>query len=347
MLPTGFRLNGYSNSARATFNRSDRTMQDVEPIQSSSHRRAIMGPTAVSSFWAIVVTFLFAGCGTDHSGQAAALAEATGHGVASSESSTIGEEPLSGGASGRLTLTGSSTVAPLAAEIAKRFETEHPDVRIDVQTGGSSRGIADALTGVADLGMASRTLKSDEREQGLIGHRVAIDGVSIIVNSQNPIGGLTKAQTVQLFTGEITNWSQLGGDDAEVVVVNKADGRATLEVFLHHFELKNEQIQASVVVGDNQHGIKTVAGNPLAIGYVSIGAAQSEAEVGTPIRLVPVDGIAPTVENLASGKFNVTRPLLIVSKGEPAGLAAAFLEYAKSPAAHDLIRAQGFEIVPQ
>jgi phosphate transport system substrate-binding protein len=304
-------------------------------------RRELAGPVAVASLCAMLAAVLLSGCGPEDSGRAANGYEA------SDETSAVSDESQSAGLSGKLTLTGSSTVAPLAAEIAKRFEDEHPEVRIDVQTGGSSRGIADALSGVADLGMASRALKADEEEQGLIGHRLAVDGVSIIANSENAIEGLTRQQVVQLFTGEITNWSDLGGSDAEVVIVNKAEGRATLEVFLHHFELKNEQIQADVVVGDNQHGIKTVAGNPLAIGYVSIGAAQSEADLGTPIRLVPVDGVEPTAANVASGEFEVTRPLLIVSKGEPTGLAAAFLEYATSPAVQDLIKAQGFETVAQ
>ncbi len=316
-------------------------MRDDARLWNRKYRHAIVRLSAVVACCAIIVTFLAAGCGTDHSGQATNSNEATG------ETSAVDNDTPSMRKSGKLTLTGSSTVAPLAAEIAKRFETEHPDVRIDVQTGGSSRGIADALSGVADLGMASRALKPDENEQGLIGHRLAVDGVSIIVNSKNSLDGLTRQQVVQLFTGEITNWSELGGEDADVVIVNKAEGRATLEVFLRHFELKNEQIQADVVVGDNQHGLKTVAGNPLAIGYVSIGAAQSEVELGTPIRLVPVDGVEPTAANVASGKFEVTRPLLIVSRGEPTGLAAAFLEYAKSPAVHDLIKAQGFETVEQ
>ena len=289
----------------------------------------------VGAICLIVTAALLSGCGSVLNGHAV--------GRDSERSESVQPADLSG----KLTLTGSSTVAPLAAEIAKRFEAKHPEVRIDVQTGGSSRGITDALSEVADLGMASRALKPNEEEQGLVGHRLAVDGVSLIVNSENSIGGLTKQQVVQLFTGEITDWSDLGGSDAEVVVVNKAEGRATLEVFLQHFDLKNEQIQADVVVGDNQHGIKTVAGNPLAIGYVSIGAAQAEADLGTSIRLVPVDGVEPTAENVASGKFEVTRPLLIVSKGAPTGLAAAFLEYAKSPTVNDLIKAQGFETVAQ
>ncbi len=293
------------------------------------------------AFFLIAAAALLSGCGSalnDH---------ATGRDAASDDSPQAAANEQSTELRGKLTLTGSSTVAPLAAEIAKRFETQHPEVRIDVQTGGSSRGIADALSGVADLGMASRALTADEEAQGLIGHKVAVDGVTIVVNARNPIEGLTKQQVVQLFTGEIANWSELGGADSEVVVVNKAEGRATLEVFLAHFELNNEDIQADVVVGDNQHGIKTVAGNPLAIGYVSIGAAQAEADLGTPIRLVPVDGVEPSAANVASGTFQVTRPLLIVSSGEPAGLAAEFLNFARSDAVHDLVKAQGFETVAQ
>ncbi|MHC4877886.1 MAG: phosphate ABC transporter substrate-binding protein [Planctomycetota bacterium] len=302
-------------------------------------RRRLSGWAAASLCLMFVVTVLLSGCSSERSGEAAS------HGQSSTSTEDVESNATPAGLSGKLVLTGSSTVAPLAAEIGRRFEVEHPDVRVDVQTGGSSRGIADALSGVADLGMASRALKPDEEQQGLVSHAIAIDGVSIIVNAGNPVTDLTKSDVVALFTGEITNWSAVGGSDVDVVVVNKAEGRATLEVFLQHFELNNEDIQADVVVGDNQHGIKTVAGNPLAIGYVSIGAAQSEAEQGTPLRLVPVDGIRPTAQNVASGKFPVTRPLLLLSKGQPMGLAAAFVEFAKTAQVHDLIKAQGFEAV--
>jgi phosphate transport system substrate-binding protein len=132
----------------------------------------------------------------------------------------------SGQLSGRLILTGSSTVAPLAAEIAVRFETRHPGVRIDVQTGGSGKGIADARSGVADIGMASRGLKDGESD--LTAHQIAADGVCLIVHQSNPITELTDEQVVGIYTGQINNWSELGGPDRPIVVVHKAEGRATL-----------------------------------------------------------------------------------------------------------------------
>jgi len=246
------------------------------------------------------------------------------------------------GLTGKLVLTGSSTVAPLATEIAARFETLHPEVRVDVQTGGSSRGIADALSGVADLGMASRALKAEETAQGLEEHRIAVDGIGLIVHADNPLTALTKQQTVDVFTGKTASWQDLGGGASEIVVVNKAEGRATLEVFLGYFELENSQIEADVVAGDNQQVILTVSGNPAAIGYVSIGEAAKEIELGTPIRLIAAGEIEPTTENVAGGSYPVTRPLNLITHGETSRLARAFIEFAQSEEVHDLVEQQGF-----
>ena len=122
----------------------------------------------------------------------------------------------------RLTLTGSSTVAPLALEIAKRFEQLHPGTRIDVQSGGSSRGIADALAGRVNIGMASRSLKPEET---LVAHTIARDGIGMIVHRDNPMVALSDAQIIAIYTGEITSWSGVGGNDQAITVVNKAEGR--------------------------------------------------------------------------------------------------------------------------
>ncbi|MCK9608056.1 MAG: phosphate ABC transporter substrate-binding protein [Methylomonas sp.] len=240
----------------------------------------------------------------------------------------------------KLVLTGSSTVAPLAAEIGKRFESRHPKVRIDVQTGGSSRGVNDARSGLADIGMASRALKPDEAE--LRGFTIALDGISIILNAANPLTTLDKQQIIDIFTGNITNWNELGGHDAPITVVNKAEGRSTLELFLHYFDLKNTDIKAQVVIGDNQQGIKTVAGNPDAIGYVSVGAAEYEAGHAVAIKLLPLDGIEASVENVRNSRFPLSRPLNLVTKTEPGGVAKAFIDFAGSAEVNDLIEAQYF-----
>lgn len=208
-------------------------------------------------------------------------------------------------ASRKLVLTGSSTVAPLAAEIAKRFEADHPGTRVDVQTGGSSRGVADTRGGLADIGMASRALKHGEED--LLAHPIARDGVCLFLHRDlfahrdKPITELTDEQVVAIYTGRLENWSEIGGPDLPITVVNKAEGRATLEVFLGYFGLESRDIQADVIVGDNEQGIKTVAADPGAIGYVSIGTAEFSARGKVPIRLLPTAGVAATTDNLTSG----------------------------------------------
>lgn len=242
--------------------------------------------------------------------------------------------------SGQLTLTGSSTVAPLAAEIGKRFESLHPGVRVDVQTGGSSRGIADARRGSADIGMASRALKPDETD--LAAHTIALDGISLIVQKDNPIRELDDAQVVAIYRGEIGNWKDVGGVDAPITVVNKAEGRSTLELFLAHYQLDNADIKASIVIGDNAQGILTAASNPHAIGYVSIGTAAFEAAQGTAIKLLPMAGIAPSLDTVRDGSFPLSRPLNLVTHGEVSPLGQAFIDFAMSPAVNDLIEAEYF-----
>jgi phosphate transport system substrate-binding protein len=241
---------------------------------------------------------------------------------------------------GKLVITGSSTMAPLLLEIGKRFEATHPDTRVDVQTGGSSRGIADTINGLADIGMASRALKPQEKH--LHGSVVARDGIGIILHTSNPIQELTNAQIKDIYTGKITNWQQVGGRDVPITVVNKAQGRSTLELFLQYFKLSNRDIHAHVVIGDNEQGIKTVAGNPNAIGYVSIGTAQYDALHGLPIRLLPLQQIPASIETVRTGIFPLSRPLTLVTKAPPTGLTKTFIDFAQSSQVHDLILKQYF-----
>lgn len=240
----------------------------------------------------------------------------------------------------KLLLNGSSTVAPLVLEIAKRFEAAHPGVRIDVQTGGSGRGITDARQGLADLGLVSRALKDDEKD--LIAFPIAMDGVCLILHRDNPVSSLTDAQVVSIYRGETTNWKQVGGKDAPITVVHKAEGRSTLELFCHYYRLKNSEIKAHVVIGDNPQGIKTVAGAPDAVGYVSIGTAAFEAGNGTPLKLLPVSGVPADLDAVRNGSFPLSRPLNLVARSVPQGLAKEFLDYARSSAVHDLVREQCF-----
>ncbi|MGB2923982.1 MAG: phosphate ABC transporter substrate-binding protein [Limnothrix sp.] len=241
----------------------------------------------------------------------------------------------------KLVLTGSSTVAPLANELGKKFETQNPGVRVDVQTGGSSRGFADASQGLNDLGMVSRDLTNEEKAE-FQDWAIAKDGLAIIVHKDNPITTLADSAVVDIYLDKTNNWQALGGDAGQITVVNKADGRSTLELFLKYFDLENAAIQADVVIGDNQQGIKTVAGNPQAIGYVSIGAAEQEIAQGTPIKLLAMDGVEATTENIKNGTFPLSRTLNLVSKNAPNPLAQQFIEFAQSPEAYAVVEAQSF-----
>lgn len=241
---------------------------------------------------------------------------------------------------GKLVITGASTLAPLIAEIGKRFESLYPKVRVDVQTGGSSRGVADTRQGLADIGMVSRAMKDEEKD--LHAFPVARDGVGIILHKDNPVQTLTDEQVIAIYTGKINNWKDVGGRDATITVVNKAEGRSTLEVFLHYFKLKNTDVKVQVVIGDNEQGVKTVAGNRNAIGYVSIGTAEYDASQGVPIKLLPVGGTPASTETVRNGTFPISRPLHIVTRTAPAGSAKAFIDFAQSKAVHDIIKQQYF-----
>ena len=153
---------------------------------------------------------------------------------------------------------------------------------------------------------------------------------------------LSNDQIRAIYTGALTNWRQVGGLDALITVVNKAEGRSTLELFLEHFRLDSCQIKASVVIGDNQQGILTVAADPHALGYVSIGTASHEAKAGAAIRLLPLAGIAPCLENVRSGRYPLSRPLNLVIQPPAAPGVVPFLAFARSPEVNDLVESQFF-----
>jgi len=251
----------------------------------------------------------------------------------------------SASAAERLTLTGSSTVAPLMAEIARRYEMLHPEWRIDVQTGGSTRGITDARLGRADLGMASRALRSDEHD--LIGHVIAYDGIAVIAHRTQRVRELSRQQVIDLFTGTATSWALVGGDEATPLIVSKAEGRSTLELFCAHFGLEPARIHARSVIGDNAQGIKTVAAHRDSLGYVSIGAAETAIADGVAIRLLALDGVVPSGASLRKGAWPLSRPLILITRDTPSPAVANLLAYAQSPAVDDLILELGFVPPPR
>ena len=239
-----------------------------------------------------------------------------------------------------ISATGSSTIAPLLSEIGKNFEKSHPHVRVEIQSGGTSRGIADVRQGSARFGMVSRALHPAEAD--LARTLLARDGVGMIVHKSNPVQSLTRDQVIAIYTGGVKNWQQVGGPNLPITVISKAEGRSTLEVFAQHFGLTSRTIKAQVIVGDNQQEIRTIATNKGSIGYVSIGSAEFEAKNGAPVKLVALDKFVPSTAAVAAGQYPMARELNLVYRKPLSKDEAAFLAYATSPAANKEIEAQFF-----
>jgi phosphate transport system substrate-binding protein len=242
---------------------------------------------------------------------------------------------------GRITIAGSSTVQPVAEVLAQEFEALHPEARIDVQEGGSAVGITAPQSGLADIGMVSRALHADEAQR-LVPTPFALDGIALIVHTSNPVSGLSRQQVIDIYSGAVTHWQALGGPDVRIIVVNKEEGRATLELLERYFDLRGKFVRDAVIIGPNGQAIATVAGNPHAIAYVSIGSAEVAIEYGTPIKLLALDGVAATSTNVQQGTYRLTRPLNFVTVGDPQGLAKGFLDFVLTPAGQQIVQTQDF-----
>lgn len=256
-------------------------------------------------------------------------------------SASCAEQPKAGLKQQKLIITGASTIAPLVSELGKRFEKQHPGTRIDVHTGGSARGLTDASQGLADIGMVSEAL-TEEEQKGMQVFLIGRDGISIIVHADNPLDKIARKQVVALYTGTVKNWKDLGGKDSPITLVHKAEGRSTLTLFLDYFGIDNKAVKADVVIGDDQQGIKTVAGNPNSIGYVSIGSTEQSIKQGVKVKLLILDGVKATSANVENGSFPWKRPLNLVTKGQPAGLTKQFIDFAQAKENHDLVRKENF-----
>lgn len=242
----------------------------------------------------------------------------------------------------RLLLTGSSTMAPLMVEVARRYRALHPGIQIEVQMGGSGRGISDARQGKADIGMVSRSLGEAERD--LYGLPIGRDGVALIVNKDNPVTALSDRQLLDIYSGKIANWRQVGGGDAPMqVLAGPAEGGSS-ELFSHYLHIPYDQIKAQRRVAANADRITAVAGDPHAIIWVSVGEAERKARLGVPIKMLAVGGVAASSGNVRSGNYSLSRPLTLVTRGAPTGAARAFIEFCTSSQVTDLLLA--FDFVP-
>ncbi len=245
----------------------------------------------------------------------------------------------------KVSISGSSTLAPLAAEIAKRLENSASSLRIDVQTGGSSKGITDVIKGLSDVGMSSRALFPEE-EALVKSHTVALDGVAFVVNSKNPIKELSRAQLADIYSGKISNWKEVGGQDLEITVIDRAKGRSEKELVKDYLGIKSTDYKPDIVAGENQQCVKLVEGNSGALVYLSIGTTEFEQKRSSKIRALPLSGTAATAENVKNGTFPIIRPLVLVTKKKLSPSSKEFVQFAVSSQVKDLVEGMAF-VAPQ
>lgn len=225
--------------------------------------------------------------------------------------------------SGDIKISGSTSVQPLAEELAQAFMKEHPQVSITVTGGGSGVGIKDAAEGKVNIGNSSRALK-DSDPQGLIGTIIAKDAVVVAVHPKNTVKELNKQQVKDIYTGKITNWQEVGGPNAPINVNSRTAPSGTFDFFSEEFLDKEKVTSTAKHHATNGLVRQAVAANENAIGFISMGYMDNT--VKAPL----MEGVAPNMENAKNGTYHFVRPFVMVTKGEPTGLAKSFLDFVLS-----------------
>ncbi|KNZ70642.1 phosphate binding protein [Thermincola ferriacetica] len=262
---------------------------------------------------AALLVFAVVGCsGTNQEGTNKTNQEGTNQGQ------TAGEN----GIAGSITAVGSTALQPLVDQAAQQFMSENPDAQIVVNGGGSGTGLTQVSQGAANIGNSD--VFAEEKDgidaSQLVDHKVAVVGMAAVVNPKVKVNNLTKQQLIDIFTGKITNWKDVGGIDQKITLVNRPKGSGTRATF-KKYALDGAE-EASGIEEDSSGTVrKIIAETPGAIGYLAL------SYVDKSVVAVSLDGVAPTKENIVEGKYPVWSYEHMYTKGEPKGLTKAFLDY--------------------
>ena len=270
-----------------------------------------------------LLALTLAGCGSTET----ETPETTDEGATTEQTSTL---------SGAVATNGSTSMEEVMGVLTEQFTNDNPDVSVTYDPTGSGTGIEAAANGTADIGLSSRALTDEEIASGLVGTEVALDGIAVIVNANSPVADLTVEQIAQIFTGEITNWSELGGADAEIAVFGREAGSGTRGAFEEIVGVEdactytNEYSSTGDVIGN-------VASNPNGIGYASLSA------VDDTVKAVAVNGVTPSEDTVKDGSYEIQRPFVMVTKEgtQLSEAAQAFLDFAMSADAAEIIAVAG------
>ena len=230
-------------------------------------------------------------------------------------------------------VAGSTSVQPYAEVLAEEYMLLHPGAEIDIQGGGSAAGITAAQSGTADIGMSSRALKADEA--GLWFVVIAKDGLAVVVNPKNPIANLTLNQVRDIYTNTLTNWSQLGGANANIHVITREEGSGTRDAFVSLVMGKSEITPKAIVQDSNGAVRQLVADDPNAIGYISLGLVNER------VKGLKLGGIEASKANVENGTYKLSRPFLFICKSEPTGAAKEFIDFVLSPQGQQILDNEG------
>lgn len=229
-------------------------------------------------------------------------------------------------ARGRVKVSGSTTVLPIAQEAAAEYSDANPGVRVDVQGGGSSVGVTQLIQGIVDIGMSSRNLNPDEVGKGLVNHDIAFDVIAIVVNPSMPITNLSDAQVKAIFTGKVKNWKAVGGPDKPIVVVIRDQASGTRDIFdkkaLGATDTKVVESTGSAIQCSSNGVMREIVGStPNAIGYISFGYVNQN------LKAISFKGVAPEVKTAATGLYPIARFLRLYTKGEAKGVVKGYIDF--------------------
>lgn len=254
----------------------------------------------------------------------------------STDSTTGSETPAA--LSGSVSTNGSTSMEKVIGILSEQFMADNSGVSVTYDPTGSGAGIEAASNGSADIGLSSRALKDEETAGGLTGTTVALDGIAVIVNAGSKVEDLSVEQIAQIFTGEITDWSEVGGEAGTISCIGREAGSGTRDGFESITNTK-DACKLDQELTSTGGVIEAVAGNPNAIGYASLSAVEGKDA----IKALTVGGVACTEETVLDGSYAIQRPFVLVTRtGEALSPAAqAFFDFATSSAANDLIKSAG------
>ena len=251
---------------------------------------------------------------------------------------------LSSANADRLVIKGSDTLgAKLVPQLAEQFKAQHPGTTFDIAAEGSTTGIAAIIDGTAQIGMSSRRAKSSEvgaaasKGKHMKPTVVAYDGIAVIVNSANPIKGLTKKQVEQIFTGDVTDWSAVGGSGGKISIYTRNTSSGTYSDFKELAMKKRDYAGGSQKMAGNEQIAAEVGKNPNGIGYVGMAYTKAGG-----VKALPVDGVTPSAKTVQGHSYSYWRPTFYYTNGDPSGLAKEFVDFTIGPAGQRTVAQVGF-----